>query len=175
MEFPLVSISPPPPPPPPPPAPPPPPSPQPDYSLHRYWRDGQPDLYGDAAFAAATTDWGGGGAGGRGSNRGLMYDDERRTAPTMLLVAQDSLREVIKRAKQIKVDMYAGMYTRVNPQSFVSLWITPLNSLIMDALDDLNQGIDAIFKIHYDLEEACNEWEESDSDDDTSSDEGTVV
>jgi hypothetical protein len=134
-------------------------------------------MYGDAAFAAATTDWGGGGAGGRGSNRGLMYDDERRNAPELLLDAQDRLREVIKRAKQIKVDMYAGM---VMTQAALSLWITPLNSLIMDALDDLNQGIDAIYKIHYKLEDACNEWEESDSDDtdsddDTSSDEGTVV
>jgi hypothetical protein len=124
---------------------------------HTYWRDGQDDLQGAAALAAATTDLG----------QGEGDDDHARHAPLNLELKQHDLRLVIVRAKQLKVDMYAALVDDEDSVQEIaecmSMWITPFNSLIMDAQDDLKQGIDAISKIYEKLEAACDEWEEDDS------------
>jgi len=146
------------PPPPPPPAPAPataeaPPAPE-SPGGHRYWRDGQVDLQGAAAFAAATADLG----------HGEGDDSIANEAPLNLEFAQDYLRVVIVRAKKLKDDMYATLIDDEDSAQEIdecmSLWITPFDTLIMDAQDDLKQGIDAILKISGELVEACDEWEE---------------
>ena len=146
------------PPPPPPPAPAPataeaPPAPE-SPGGHRYWRDGQVDLQGAAAFAAATADLG----------QGEGDDSIANEAPLNLEFAQDYLRVVIVRAKKLKDDMYATLIDDEDSAQEIdecmSLWITPFDTLIMDAQDDLKQGIDAILKISGELVEACDEWEE---------------
>ena len=138
--------------PPPPPARPPAPAPE-CAGGHRYWRDGQPDLLGDAAFAAATADLGNGGD-----------DDSQPDAALNLEWFQRDLRVVIVRAKKLKDDMYATLIDDEDSAQEIdecmSLWITPFDTLIMDAQDDLKQGIDAILKISGELVEACDEWEE---------------
>ena len=160
------------PPPPPPPAPAPPPTPTPapvpeSPGGHRYWRDGQDDLQGAAAFAAATADLG----------QGEGDDSIANEAPLNLEFAQGGLRVVIVRAKKLKDDMYATLIdgNLFHPQwcqwggrpvttrarvHLAGVWITPFDTLIMDAQDDLKQGIDAILKISGELIEACDEWEE---------------
>ena len=146
------------PPPPPPPAPAPataeaPPAPE-SPGGHRYWRDGQVDLQGAAAFAAATADLG----------QGEGDDSIANEAPLNLEFAQGGLRVVIVRAKKLKDDMYAMLIDDEDSAQEIdecmSLWITPFDTLIMDAQDDLKQGIDAILKISGELIEACDEWEE---------------
>jgi len=145
-------------PPPPPPLPPPPPAPAPECAGgYRYWRDGQVDLQGATAFAAATADLG----------QGEGDDSIANEAPLNLEFAQDDLRVVIVRAKKLKDDMYATLIDDEDSAQEIdkcmSLWITPFDTLIMDAQDDLKQGIDAILKISYELVEACDEWEEDTS------------
>jgi len=159
-----------PPPPPPAPAPPPTPAPVPESpGGHRYWRDGQVDLQGAAAFAAATADLG----------QGEGDDSIANEAPLNLEFAQGDLRDVIVRAKKLKDDMYAtlidgslwhppaatmmhGPVTTRARLHLAGVWITPFDTLIMDAQDDLKQGIDAISKIADKLVEACDDWEETD-------------
>jgi len=161
-------------PPPPPPAPAlaPAPAPAPESpGRHRYWRDGQVDLQGASAFAAATADLG----------QGEGDDSIANEAPLNLEFAQDDLRDIIVRAKKLKDDMYATLIdgNLFHPQwcqwggrpvttrarvHLAGVWITPFDTLIMDAQDDLKQGIDAISKISDKLVEACDEWEEEDWD-----------
>jgi len=141
----------------PPPPPPPPPAPAPECAGgHRYWRDGQPDLLGAAAFAAATADLGNG-----------EDDDSQPDAALNLEWFQRDLRVVIVRAKKLKDDMYAtlidGDLSQFTDDS-MDAWITPFDTLIMDAQDDLKQGLSAISKIYDELVEACDEWEETDWD-----------
>ena len=154
--------------PPPPPARPPAPAPE-CAGGHRYWRDGQPDLLGVAAFAAATADLGNG-----------EDDDSQPDAALNLEWFQRDLRVVIVRAKKLKDDMYATLIdgSLWHPQTAVmhgpvttrarlhlaGVWITPFDTLIMDAQDDLKQGLSAISKIYDELVEACDEWEETDWD-----------
>jgi len=141
--------------PPPPPARPPAPAPE-CAGGHRYWRDGQPDLLGDAAFAAATADLGNGGD-----------DDSQPDAALNLEWFQRDLRVVIVRAKKLKDDMYATLIDGELPQftdDSMDAWITPFDTLIMDAQDDLKQGLSAISKIYDELVEACDEWEETEWD-----------
>jgi len=141
----------------PPPPPPPPPAPAPECAGgYRYWRDGQPDLLGAAAFAAATADLGNGGD-----------DDSQPDAALNLEWFQRDLRVVIVRAKKLKDDMYAtlidGSLSQFTDDS-MDAWITPFDTLIMDAQDDLKQGLSAISKIYDELVEACDEWEETEWD-----------
>ena len=140
-----------------PPPPPPPPAPAPECAGgHRYWRDGQPDLLGVAAFAAATADLGNG-----------EDDDSQPDAALNLEWFQRDLRVVIVRAKKLKDDMYATLIDGELPQftdDSMDAWITPFDTLIMDAQDDLKQGLSAISKIYDELVEACDEWEETDWD-----------
>ena len=147
-----------PPPPPPAPAPPPTPAPVPESpGGHRYWRDGQVDLQGAAAFAAATADLG----------QGEGDDSIANEAPLNLEFAQGDLRDVIVRAKKLKDDMYATLIDGDLPQftdDSMDAWITPFDTLIMDAQDDLKQGLSAISKIYDELVEACDEWEETEWD-----------
>ena len=140
-----------------PPPPPPPPAPAPECAGgHRYWRDGQPDLLGVAAFAAATADLGNG-----------EDDDSQPDAALNLEWFQRDLRVVIVRAKKLKDDMYATLIDGELPQftdDSMDAWITPFDTLIMDAQDDLKQGLSAISKIYDELVEACDEWEETEWD-----------
>ena len=140
-----------------PPPPPPAPAPAPECAGgHRYWRDGQPDLLGVAAFAAATADLGNG-----------EDDDSQPDAALNLEWFQRDLRVVIVRAKKLKDDMYATLIDGDLPQftdDSMDAWITPFDTLIMDAQDDLKQGLSAISKIYDELVEACDEWEETEWD-----------
>jgi hypothetical protein len=122
----------------------------------------------DAAAAAAAAD------AGHGVRN---YVDDSTTPLQRLRDARVNLKKEIKLAKRVKLNMYATFEDEPgdtaadiaeNAESILQ-WIRPYDILIRDAVSDLTQGIEEIYKAHNQLEERRLEWEESDSDSSNSS------